>query len=389
MNGLVFWLMVAFGIALTNEAEPAEQPVKLTGIVVEPTTKYALLEKHENHRPPKLPILRQGESWEGFEVISIDENAAAVTLREGKTGQPLELKLDLTPGEEMALRTFHFQGAHLRQVLEVYQQWSGRTVIASWALPSARLDLKTGPALGVEPGTETLEQALAEKGLFTKPHGDKFIFVFRTNQVQVLSSLARLPVADATQEEVFPPGLIKFMEADLLQVLDVYQELTGRTILRPDWMPLAKITVRSQTALTRHEVVWMLDAVLLLADVAMVAEGEKFVFAVPPGKMKKLPKFDLAAGAAKAIRISKPGLMKFENADRQQLLEVYATLLGRESLPLDPTLPSAKFSVRSQTALQPSETIFVLEAMAALNYLAFELVEEDKVRMIPAAQARK
>src|SRR6185295_12573949 len=37
-----------------------------------------------------------------------------------------------------------------------------------------------------------------------------------------------------------PPGLIKFSGTDLDQVLDFYQELTGRTILRPTALPQTK-----------------------------------------------------------------------------------------------------------------------------------------------------
>ena len=215
---LGFWLV--FAGALANAAEPAEQTLKLTGIVVGPKEKHALVEKHRHRSSsPEMLILRQGERWDGNKIISIDEKTGVVKFRESKTGRPLELKLNIVPGQEMAQRTFPFQGANLRHVLEVYQMWSGRTVLAPVALPPGRLDLKSGPALGNKEAIETLERALADKGLFTKPHGDKFVFGLRTNQVQIPSFLAKLPVAGAAPEETFPPGLAKFMEADLFQVL--------------------------------------------------------------------------------------------------------------------------------------------------------------------------
>ena len=61
--------------------------------------------------------------------------------------------------------------------------------------------------------------------------------------------------AERPDTELFPPGLIKLQEADLVQVLDFYQELTGRTVLRPASLPAAKVTIRSQTPLTRKEAV--------------------------------------------------------------------------------------------------------------------------------------
>lgn len=81
-------------------------------------------------------------------------------------------------------------------------------------------------------------------------------------------------------EETFPPGLIKFQDADLIQVLDVYQELTGRTVMRPASLPATKITIRSQTTLTRREAIMALDTILAMNQITMIPQGEKFVKAV-------------------------------------------------------------------------------------------------------------
>jgi general secretion pathway protein D len=86
------------------------------------------------------------------------------------------------------------------------------------------------------------------------------------------------------EDEVFPPGLIKFSEADLSQVLEIYQELTGRTVLKPANLPQAKITIRSQTQLTRAEAIQALDSILSMNQITMVPQGEKFVKAVPQGQ---------------------------------------------------------------------------------------------------------
>ncbi len=89
------------------------------------------------------------------------------------------------------------------------------------------------------------------------------------------------PSSPGQEEEVFPPGLIKFQDADIGQVLDIYQELTGRTVMRPNNLPATKITIRSQTQLTRREAVQALDSILSLNQISMVPQGEKFVKAVP------------------------------------------------------------------------------------------------------------
>ena len=90
-----------------------------------------------------------------------------------------------------------------------------------------------------------------------------------------------LPISTNVNEEVFPPGLIKFNDADLLQVLEVYQDLTGRTVIRPTALPQTKISIRSQTPLTRKEAIQALDTILAMNQITMIPQGDKFVKAVP------------------------------------------------------------------------------------------------------------
>lgn len=75
--------------------------------------------------------------------------------------------------------------------------------------------------------------------------------------------------------------MINWTSADLNQVLAIYAELVGRTILRPATLPGANIALKAQTPLTRREAIQALDAVLAMNGVSMINFGEKFVKAVP------------------------------------------------------------------------------------------------------------
>ena len=86
--------------------------------------------------------------------------------------------------------------------------------------------------------------------------------------------------AKSKDDEIFPAGLIKFQEADMTQVLEIYQELTGRTVLKPSSLPATKITIRTQTELTRAEAVQALDSILSMNGITMTPQGTKFVKAV-------------------------------------------------------------------------------------------------------------
>lgn len=81
-------------------------------------------------------------------------------------------------------------------------------------------------------------------------------------------------------KEVSAAGIINFQNADLEQVLAIYQELSARTVIR-GILPAARITVRNQTPLTRIQVLQLLDTVLAQNGITMVLDGETAVKAVP------------------------------------------------------------------------------------------------------------
>jgi general secretion pathway protein D len=82
-------------------------------------------------------------------------------------------------------------------------------------------------------------------------------------------------------EDIIPPGMIDFRQADLNQVLDIYSMMVNRTILRPATLPAPTITLTTRGQLTMREGIQALDAILALNGIAMVNVGEKFVKALP------------------------------------------------------------------------------------------------------------
>ena len=152
-----------------------------------------------------------------------------------------------------------------------------------------------------------------------------------TNLTQAQLRAAFTNAAATGGEEVFPPGLIKFSEADLGQVLDIYQDLIGRTLLRAPSLPPAKITVKSQTPLTRTEAINMLDSILAMNQIATTFQGTKFIKVVPaPSAANEAEKFndipwDLLPEASKIVT----HVVQLKNAlpaDVQQVIQPFAKL---------------------------------------------------------------
>ncbi len=98
------------------------------------------------------------------------------------------------------------------------------------------------------------------------------------------AQVAGTPNAAATNnappEEMIPAGNINFQGVDVSQVLDVYAQLVGRTMLRAG-LPAAQIILRTETPLTKTEAIQALQAVLALNGIALVNVGEKFVKVLP------------------------------------------------------------------------------------------------------------
>jgi type II secretory pathway component GspD/PulD (secretin) len=97
------------------------------------------------------------------------------------------------------------------------------------------------------------------------------------NEAETFSSLDRPSPRHAT----IPAGTINFEEADLLQVLNFYQELSKRTVVRPANLPLTKITLRNARPATTVTALQLLDTALAQNNIAMIPQGTDIVKAVP------------------------------------------------------------------------------------------------------------
>ena len=81
--------------------------------------------------------------------------------------------------------------------------------------------------------------------------------------------------------EMIPTGLINFEGVDVNQVLEVYAQMTGRTLLHGSLPPAQIINLKNETPLTRTEAIQTLQQALALHGVAVINVGDKFVKAVP------------------------------------------------------------------------------------------------------------
>jgi general secretion pathway protein D len=86
--------------------------------------------------------------------------------------------------------------------------------------------------------------------------------------------------ASAPGEEIIPAGTIDFEGVDVSEVLKIYSQLVGRTLLHAG-LPAASITLKTETSLTKTEAIQALQAVLALNGIVVENVGDKFVKVLP------------------------------------------------------------------------------------------------------------
>ena len=400
MKSFLLFLSVLCFAAAGSAADSAPE-VKLTGIADLGYRTVALLEIKTARGPAMKPVLVVGERVDFVELVAIDAKKGRVSLNLG--GMQADAALDSAEDTEQP-PTLHFKNASALQVLDLYQEISGSTVLPSPALPNANVTLKSAPALNRTASMEALAQALRDAGIIVTPRHGKFAFATPVSHVPRLAQIPDAPAplkggdndqfkkANDATTEVFPPGLLKFSEADVRAVLDIYQELTGRTLLISPNIPPAKLSFKTQTPLNRSEAIWAIDAMLYLATIKTVPEWTKFTYVLPATRKTAAPKIpdnpaaDKLKGSTNSVA---PGTLKLDGASPQQALDLYAGLLGRKSVAVEKNVSAARINLKTQTALHPVEAIHALDAMAALHHLRFVLVGEKQVKIVSATLSDK
>jgi sugar lactone lactonase YvrE len=302
--------------------------------------------------------------------------------------RPRSAQAGAVASEVIPAGEINIKEAELALVLELYQELAyqegiGRTVIRSPSLSRNRMSLRNEKEVTRPEAMRLIEEGLRDAGVVLVPRGDRFAFALPPTETNVLNSIRQPPGPPTPSEEKFPPGILKFTEADAAQVVEIWAELEGRKTIWPTALPRRCVSLKSWTELSRLQALWLVEAALRLAGVVTVREGDKFAFAVRPAQTNSLPRFNREAALAKAIRpVAPPELFRLGEVDAHRLVSLYAEVTGRQPLPLATNLAGTKFSIPGISSLDQAEVIFLLEALAHVNGAAFELVGTNQFRLV-------
>ena len=105
-----------------------------------------------------------------------------------------------------------------------------------------------------------------------------------TNAMGALANRAPTDlVLNPAGERTLDPTLTRLLNQPLEQVMELYAEVTGRTVLRSPAVNFdqIKLTLNTKTPLTEREFLQAIDSLLALNQIAVIATGEKFLTVVP------------------------------------------------------------------------------------------------------------
>jgi general secretion pathway protein D len=123
---------------------------------------------------------------------------------------------------------------------------------------------------GISANTDVVPDSPAD------PNGATALPIPNPSTTQTTMPAANGAASSGAQDEMIPAGNINFQGVDVSQVLEVYAQLVGRTLLRAG-LPSASIVLKTETPLTKGEAIEALQAVLAMNGIAVVNVGDKFV----------------------------------------------------------------------------------------------------------------
>jgi hypothetical protein len=296
----------------------------------------------------------------------------------------------------------------LDEALELYQDFSGKTVLRSPNLPSLSEFNKPIPSSDTNGMRIVLENDLLNKGVELVPLGEVIVMAVESgwkgspiaNYISTIKMRSTAAPRSASKvgdekpaEEPIPARTIDFRGADINQFLDLYAMLLNRNLLRSSQITSSTFKIRTQTPFTKSAVIYLLEVALALNGIASVEDGTNFVQIVPISRIANLKlqapqrRPDDSLLDPKTFRdvdhtrpfVPGKGAQTASHGTVNDMIAYYAELTGRTAMPTG-KVNGVPANFRAQTPLTKAELLYALETTLALNGLKIIDVDEKTIR---------
>ena len=171
--------------------------------------------------------------------------------------------------------TLDFNNAELNQVLNIYAEVSGRTLLRHPALAARPFALHVSATNRAELAA-LLEKLLADQNISVIPDGEKFAIVVQ----KPLASQVHARAPKATSGASISAGEVNFMGADLRLVAAIYADLLDKKLDGTNWQEIGFAPVfqfRNQTPLAKNELIYALETQFEWSGIRFVPAGDGFI----------------------------------------------------------------------------------------------------------------
>jgi hypothetical protein len=180
---------------------------------------------------------------------------------------------------------------------------------------------------------------------------------------------------------------IVLQDASLEPALRLYSQCSSRSLLRWQVLPKLSFTLNAPAA-DQAAAAQILQDALVKKGLAIIPDGAKFIMIVPkamaatvkPHSADLTPTPDTGQS-----ELLPAGTINFPNTDAQQVMQIYAELVGRKlarptGLPL---VPNATIQFRNETPLTRQEVVYALDMVFELAGIKMVPAGGDSIKPIP------
>ena len=261
-------------LPLLAQGQKGPEIPRLSGIVDLPEFKRAIFEFKEDCCSPRQLVLSEGESMWGLELVSISPTQRSVQVKiEGAAG-PMALNLpSRTTSKAVPSPGIELVNASVYSALELYGQFSGKTLLYSPRLPAAGVSVQ-GPVASRKDAAKMLQTALSDIQISSVTDGDKFMLIVPSDQAGGVKPHApRTEPSPKTTAELVQPGMIAFHGVPMEQAYFIYADLIGAKLDRGGTRPAPIqpfIFLYTQSVLSQEEAVYAFDTIFGWQGIKMV-----------------------------------------------------------------------------------------------------------------------
>ena len=181
--------------------------------------------------------------------------------------------------------------------------------------------------------------------------------------------------------DVLKAASLRFSDMPLDDVLDLYSEFSGRTLLIHPAVDRQTPVVVATNPRNKAEAIQSLERVLREKGLAVIPDGNKFEMIVPNELVTNANPHSAGLPVSPADETVPTGTIDFENVDFEAVRDIYAKLIGRQILQ-DENLPDIRVAFHNRGPLTKSEVLYAFDVLFSWHGVKIVKLDEKTSKVV-------